>query len=279
MAHGREELRFGPVGTFGGIAGALMHANLALEAGVGLGQLLGALVDQPFELDLVPPEFGLGSFALTLQFTLDDRLVLENLYRGRHVAQLVGAGHLNRDAQVSLGQLAHGAGEAGQAPDDVALHIEPDDQPGYGEKEQRLHDEGQEATAHRGLGIVGRRRGERFGLIDETCHMTAQVLREVAVGARQPGQLRLDLEDLAALLDGVGGAGSGNRHEPVQQRSRLFQAHRIADAADPTLEYAQVVFQGARDPVHLFNTGGPPQLVKQEPNLRAAHAQLEHPLQ
>ena len=30
VAHGREELRFCPVGAFGGIAGALMHPNLTL---------------------------------------------------------------------------------------------------------------------------------------------------------------------------------------------------------------------------------------------------------
>ena len=155
MTHGREELALRLVGVLGAFSRLVVILDLDLQAGVRIGKLCGALRDQHLQLALVSPELCFGALALPFELTLDHSLLLEDLHRFRHLRQLVASTGLDRHVEVAPCELLHDQGESLKPPDDVALHVQPENQSRYREHHHGLEEQRDEPGIH-GLGRARR---------------------------------------------------------------------------------------------------------------------------
>ena len=96
MAHGGEEGSLGLVGLLGFFPGQFVIAYFLGQHLVGGAQLLGAFLDQLFQMSTVLPQF-------LVELLIVDGVVAESVKRPTHVGQLVVPFHRDIDVVVTLG--------------------------------------------------------------------------------------------------------------------------------------------------------------------------------
>ena len=278
MAHRREKLALRLIGVLGPLSRPGVVVDLHFQSGIGIGELRRAFRHQHLQLALVPPELRFPLLAFPLQLPLDHPLLLEDLHGLRHRGQLVTAGGVDRHVEVSPGQLLHDPGEGLEAPDDVALHVEPEDQPRYREDHHGLKEQGEEPGIHCFGRSHRRLLGERLRVFHQLHDEVTQRLRELPVPAGQGLDRGIEPQHLPPEPGHVVRTGGVGALQREQQLPSLPQTHRIGDAAHPPLENAKVPAESAFDPLDLVVGAGPQELIEQQGDLGRPQPQLEHAL-
>ena len=251
VAHGREELALRLVGGLGPFSRPGVIVDLDLQPRVGIGELRGALRHQHLELALVAPELRFRSLAFPFELTLDQPLLPEDPHRFGHLGELVAPARVNLDVEVAPGEVSHDEGQGLEPRDDVALHIEPQDQPRDHEHHDGLEEEGDEPRVDR----LGRPRGGVLGeplrLPDQLHDEVAERLRERTVVGGEGFDRGVERQHLAPEIERVVRAGGVGVEQGRKKLPRLPQADRIGNAPYSSGENAEVPPERVLDPRDL----------------------------
>ena len=251
MTHGGEELALRLIGVLGPFSRLGVTVDLDLQPGVGIGELCRAFRYQHLEFALVPPELQFRSLAFPFELAFDHPLFLEHLHCFRHLGQLVAAAGRNHHVEVAPCELLHDQGQGLEPCDDVALHVQPENQPRDREHHHGLEEQRDKPCIH---GLRRSRRGvlgEQLRLLDQLHDEVAERFGERAVAAGEGFDLGIELQHLPPQAGHVVRAGGVGVQQYQQKLPSLPQANRVGNAAYPPIENPEVVTERAFDPLNL----------------------------
>ena len=216
--------------------------------------------------------FGLGPLAA--QPVRLDHVLLEEPHRVGHFGDFIRASGCDIGVDVARGDRLHSGLQSGQAADHAASDIEPADQEGDAEAEQRDRDQEHPALRDRGFGTVHGGRGGSLAAAFEIGKLRVEILGQRAVlgddfrgGAGGFQLLPAKVEDVAvALAEG---------DERVEQLGDVCVFQNLDRLVDPTGGGAEAV-PHRRHQIQRRQVGRLDQNAEHQIGLGA---QLEHRLQ